>query len=407
MLGEKEPQLTAGKRRQRIALGSVAAGIFAVVTTVLAVVQISQDVETIGSASDSPSEVVVVDSKSEISIFEVLSARGDCFLSAVNFFDGEKPSPISEAKWRAEDRTLDVEFLYTCLHEGFTLELSIRNLEQSDPGSIQVSGLSREAMPGILSMTLALQDWKGEVCSAKSISLDSAAGSGGSYFNGDFLELFEPSPGCELIWPSQFVHLKSGMAIDKEKSIAIYELLRDRAPSGCFFIGAPVDPFGAYGKGEDAPTILYLADNYPIFGLWDLPTASENTYEFDESLATKIDYAPIWTYYCAEGNDEVSELSVGGFVSSDSGDQTRRPNVGEVPLRFTLRGDELYDADIKFEFFDSELKSCGSWAHKISFEDESSAFFAYSEVVISERVRYARCPIAALTGFEKRLRGKS
>lgn len=380
---------------------------FALVTTALALVQISQDVETISSGSESPSEVFVIDSKSERSIFEALSAKDDCFLAAVNFFDGGRLSPISEAKWRAEDRILDVEFVFTCLLEGVTVELSIRNLEQSDPGSVRVSGLSREAMPGILSLTLALQDWKGEVCSAETISLNSAAGSGGSYFNGDFLGLFESRPGCDLIWPSQLLALKSGVAIDVEKSTAIDKLLRERTPADCFFIGAPVDAFGAYATGEDASTILYLADNYPIYGLWDLPSVSEDNYEFDESLATKVDYAPIWTYYCSEGNEEFSELSVGGFVSSDTGDKTRRPKVGEVPLHFTQRGEVLYDAVVKFEFFDSELKSCGTWTQKISFENEGAAVFPYSEVVVSNQVRYTKCPIVALTGFEKRSRGKS
>lgn len=399
-MNESEESQKPGERRKRkVAFGSIAAGVFAIATTVLAVMQITQDVETIAQVSESPTEVAVIDTKSEKSLFEVLGQGYECFLGGVGFLDNGSVSQITEAKWRAEDRTLDVRFDYTCLSDGKTFNLTVTNLIQTAPGSLEISANSSEVKGGELSLGITIQNWEGSYCESKSVPISGVVDGGFTYFEKRIEDFYSASDRCDLISPYSPIYLESSLTFDTELSSRIDELAVSKTPEGCHFIAAILEATYELPEEEDKAAFDFLNANYPSYMLWEISSPNPNDYTFDESLATKLAYQPEWVYYCQDDGLSFSEIYLGGFIFDEDRQTYRRPADNEFNVVFNPWLEEPYDAEIKFEFYNTSLELCDSVTGTMMPKTEFDSYYRYSETIALDNFDVGECPIMLLTEF--------
>lgn len=399
---EAEEQLDKpGKKvNRKLLFGSIGAVLFTAATSIFTVLQITEDVEVITNASESPTELIVIDPKSEASAYELIGSGGiDCFLSNIKFYDNETWSDITEAKWREEDRTLDVEYSFTCLEGGKTFAVDVTNLLQSSPGDISVSVFSNQVAGGAFSIDVTVQNWERSYCESRSVSASAEGNESPAYFETEVAGFFEPRKGCDLVAIYNPVYLETAIDIDVQLSQRIDELARNTTPEGCHFIAAILNESELLPEDVNKPIVDYLNGNYQSWEMWAGYGPSPEDYFFDESLSAKLDFEPQWMYVCTGEGLDYSELTLGGFIYDGESGTYSRPQSNQFDVSFMPWLEEPYDAQIRFDFYNRDLELCDYVTGTMVTKTEFDTYYRYDETVSIPNFDRSGCPIILLAEF--------
>lgn len=400
-MSDSEKPVDRSRSPKKSWVSSSLAGIFAVSTLFLTFIQISEDVETLSDPTPSPTEQFVIDTKSEASAYELIARGGiQCFLDSIWFMENGAPNfEITEAKWRSEDRLLDVEFNFNCVYEGQIFRIGVTNFLQTDPGSIAIDANSNEVAGGMLSVDVLVQKWDGTYCEYKPLSTSGEVQGNVTYFQKSAKGFFDYADGCDLISLGNPIYLADGISIDREASLRIDQLARDATPEGCYFIGALLSTADGLPEEEDKAAIDFMNANYMSWSWFEISSFTPADYIFDESLSVKIDHQPQWAYYCTDEGLDFSEFTIGGMIYESESGAYRRPAADEFNLRFFPWLETPYDAEIEISFYDKDLNLCEVASGTISPFTEFDTFYRYDENIRIEGFDLTACPISLLTYF--------
>lgn len=371
----------------------------------LALIQINENVRSF-VAEDEAAEKVIIENKSESSSYELVNdynhEQASCFFTSINFeLDGE-PLAISEERWREESRTTDVVQGFQCVLDGEKISVDIKNLFDSDPGTVVARATTDQARFEKLTIGIVLFDWDGNWCETVKISLPEKSSDGYNFYSAEVEGLFEAEMNCELLSIYSFSALDKTKEIDVANSLRIDEMVVNSTPNGCSLIAAWLTSSESYTPEYDLVFIDYLNANYPSYELWESDSYIGPEYYIpDESLAEKIGLHPTWSFDCGETETPFS-VGVGGFVveQKDGIVNYRPPHDNELAIDLDLWFEGEHDVKLAVELYDKQLQSCGLFELQLALSPEYGNYFSFSDAVLLNDVDTHLCQVVSLQSFE-------
>jgi len=349
--------------------------VFLGISASAAAVQIFGDVQSIsGSDGGDDDASVVLDAAFSEPFSEILSQSrfgGQCNYTGFSSPRGPERFP-SEQRWRFEQSDEDVAFQYSCAEGSYLINLSVDNLQLSEPGRVTISGTIQGSDADVLQVRFFGVNQESEICWDKSVDFAIEKGSLSTSFEGA-VQVSESegwSLDCYLVRPSQvyLVSSATSIAVDPESSRLIDAKLRENVPADCYFIAALLTTGEV--KGELGSLHEYINANYMSkdrnFGL---SGPSSQGYEFDPALSIKLPLFPDWVYTC-EPDGQLREFYFGGMDWPKKGFYQKAPQKNEINIFYRSWSENLVEVSFSIEFFDANLNSCGVRSFSLETTDE-------------------------------------